>query len=358
MSLSIGIVGLPNVGKSTLFSALTKKQVEIANYPFATIDPNVGIVEVPDERLQKLAVLSQSEKVIPTVIEFLDIAGLVKGANKGEGLGNQFLNHIRDVDAILYVVRVFEDTIITHVENSVDPLRDIETVRAELALKDIEAVERRLDKVRGEARSGSKEAKAELVILENFFKSLNSGIHIYETIKGKDMDTATAKILKEMQMLTAKPALYLLNSNIDEVSEGLIEFIYKKGGRYVVMNAKEELDGAELTNKERAELGLVESKLPALIREAYELLQLITFFTTGRDETRAWTVRQGAKAPEAAGRIHTDFKEKFIRAEVIQWDKLLGVDSWGRAREAGLIRTEGKDYTVNDGDVMVILHSA
>ncbi|MEX0877765.1 MAG: redox-regulated ATPase YchF [Candidatus Spechtbacterales bacterium] len=366
--LSIGIVGLPNVGKSTLFTALTKKQVEIANYPFATIDPNVGVVEVPDERLDKLATLSNSAKKVPTAIEFTDIAGLVKGANKGEGLGNKFLANIRETDAILYVVRTFKLDDIQHVENSVDPLRDIEILRTELALKDLESVEKRLDTVEGKARTGDKEAKEELAVVQELKESLNNNVHVADFLKGKDVSEKFHAVVKDLQLLTSKPYFFLFNSKGDDISEDLVAYVNKLGSAYVKMDVREELDSADLSKEERQELGLGESGLSELVNAGYKILKLITFLTTGEDETRAWTCKEGSRAPEAAGKIHTDFEKKFIRAEVIQWDKLLEagppspegygrVNAWAAAKEKGWIRTEGKEYIVRDGDVMVILHS-
>jgi len=360
MSLSLGIAGLPNVGKSTLFAALTRNEVEIANYPFATIDPNVGIVEVPDERLQKLAELSQSKKIVPTIIEFADIAGLVKGAHEGEGLGNQFLSHIREVDAIVYVVRAFEAGDIQHVEESIDPIRDSETVRSELALKDLETIEKRIASAGKEARGGDKDAQKEVEILEKWQSVLNEGTHIYEYIRDNGLfgDQATMRVRRTLQLLTAKPAIYLVNTHDGFVGEELKAYIEGLGYAYVAIDARAELESAGMSASEREELGLGESALPALIRIAYETLGLITFFTTGPDETRAWTIQTGATAPNAAGAIHTDFEQKFIRAEVVQWDVLLNAGGWGEARGNGFIRTEGKEYIIQDGDVVVILHSA
>lgn len=355
--LSIGIVGLPNVGKSTLFTALTKKNVEIANYPFATIDPNVGVVEVPDERLDKLAELSNSEKKIPTAIEFVDIAGLVKGASKGEGLGNKFLANIREVDAVLYVVRTFELDDIQHVENTVDPLRDIDILRTELALKDLEGVQRRLDTVEGKARTGDKDAKEELAVVQEIKEALDNNIHVADLLREKEVSEKFLWVVKDLQLLTSKPYFFLLNSKGDDVSEELVKYIKDLGSVYVQTDVREELDSADLTEEERQELDLAKSGLTKLIHAGYEILKLITFLTTGEKESRAWTCKEGSTAPEAAGKIHTDFQNKFIRAEVIQWDKLLEAGGWAAARSKGLIRTEGKEYIVQDGDTVVILHS-
>lgn len=330
MKLSIGIVGLPNVGKSTLFKVLTRQEVNIANYPFATIDPNVGIVPVPDERLEKLAKLSNSKKVVPAVVEFYDIAGLVRGANKGEGLGNQFLAHIRETQAIVVVLRVFENPEIIHVENSVDALRDLETIKTELILKDLETIEKRLKKLEGEARTGDKQAVKNFAALNAVRKELDGGNLI---LKYKDEE-----IVKELNLLTAKRQIYLLNGKEEEVATEL----KKRIG---------ELDADYLT----ADLGSTE-KLPALIEHAYKILDLVSFLTTGEDETRAWTIKRGTKAPQAAGVIHTDFEKNFIRAEVVNWQKLLEAGDWVNAKQRGLIKLEGKDYVVQDGDVLVVRH--
>ncbi|OHA65847.1 MAG: hypothetical protein A3D64_00065 [Candidatus Wildermuthbacteria bacterium RIFCSPHIGHO2_02_FULL_49_9] len=306
MSLSIGIVGLPNVGKSTLFQALTKKEVNISNYPFATIDPNVGVVQVPDERLERLSQLFHSAKTIPTVIEFVDIAGLVKGANKGEGLGNQFLARIREVDAICQVARCFSNADIVHVEKTVDPMRDIDTINIELELKDMEADEKRSS-------------------------------------------------IPESQLLSRKPTLYLLNCDPKDVSKELQEQLKKLGSPYVIANLKDELEMQQLSEEEKKEVGFV-SNLPEFIRKCYELLDLITFFTAGEKETRAWTVKRGALAPQAGGVIHSDFQERFIKAQVISWDKLLEAGGYTQAAAEGWVRTEGKEYAAQDGDVIEIKH--
>jgi len=351
MALSLGIVGLPNVGKSTLFSALTKKEVEVANYPFATIDPNVGVVQVPDARLEKLASLFSSKKIIPTVVEFVDIAGLVKGANKGEGLGNKFLASIREVDAICQVVRVFEGTNIIHVENSVDPLRDIDTILTELSLKDLETVEKRLGSVEKEARAQKKEAIVEKDVLVKLQGLLSEGKSVFSFMQD---NSKVAEHILHLQLLTAKPMLYLLNT-IGDVPSDITVKLKELNAPFVVMNIKEEAELAGPLKNELLELG-VEPQLPELIKKSYELLNLITFFTTGEDETRAWTIQQGSKAPDAGGAIHTDFKEKFIRAQVIATDKLLEAGGYAQASAKGWLRTEGKEYVVQDGDVIEIMH--
>ena len=348
MPLSIGIVGLPNVGKSTLFTALTKKQAEAANYPFCTIEPNVGLVKVPDKRLNALAEISQPEKIIPTVIEFVDIAGLVKGASKGEGLGNQFLSHIRECDAICEVVRQFEDTNIIHVNNKINPDDDRETIHLELALADLSTVEKRLDKIVREAKSGAnKEAVRMREVLERLKTELENG----GAARRVEFSEEDIPFVKSLCLITAKPLMYVLNVN-EQDSEARHAW---GDGSVIAIDAKLEAEIASLPEEEQdayvTELGLKESGLDRLIRAGYELLGLITFSTTGKDETRAWTVASGAKAPEAAGVIHTDFIKGFVRAEVINWQDF--VDSKGEveARAKGLLRTEGKDYLVKDGDV-------
>lgn len=333
MKLSIGIVGLPNVGKSTLFKVLTKIEVNIANYPFATIDPNVGVVAVPDERLDKLAKMSNSKKVIPAVVEFYDIAGLVKGAYKGEGLGNQFLSHIREVNAIVHVVRCFKSEDITHIEKSVDPVRDMEIINTELILKDLEAVKKRLDKLESEARTGVKEAINNFETLKKVKALLDGGKLLFS-----EKDFLDNPVIKELHLLTAKPQIYLLNGKESDVGEDLRHKLYALKADYLIV---------DLANAQN---------MDELIKKAYDILGLISFFTTGEDETRAWTIARGMKAPQAAGVIHTDFEKKFIRAEVIQWDKLLEAGDWAKARQKGWLRLEGKDYVVRDGDVMVIRH--
>ncbi|MBI5306212.1 redox-regulated ATPase YchF [Candidatus Wolfebacteria bacterium] len=334
MKLSIGIVGLPNVGKSTLFKILTKQEVNIANYPFATIDPNVGVVVVPDERLRKLAELSKSKKTVPAIVEFYDIAGLVRGAYKGEGLGNQFLSHIKEVDAIVEVIRIFEDSEIIHIEEKVDPLRDLEIINTELILKDLETVEKRLAKLEGEARNGDKQKIKDLETAKKIKENLNKNILAINSSE----DVLFQPIAKEMNLLTAKRQIYLLNGKESDISEELKNKIKSLGTDYLIINLTSSDDVKEL------------------IKKTYEILGLISFFTTGEDETRAWTIKKGSKAPQAAGEIHSDFEKKFIRAETINCDKLLAAGGWNQAKQKGWLRLEGKEYEVQDGDVMIIRH--
>ena len=367
--LKIGIVGLPNVGKSTLFNALTKVSVDISNYPFCTIEPNVGIVEVPDERLQKLGLLSSSKKIIPAAIEFVDIAGLVKGAADGEGLGNKFLSHIRDVDAIAEVVRIFDDPNITHVSDTPNPISDIEVIEYELILKDLETVSKRIEAIERDVKARKKGAEEELVFLKKAETELKAGHLIYSSLDSTSDNSLSEEhshILKNVGMLnqgsflTAKPIIYIFNVSEKQIQEGWKpneELKNKIGVRaFVAISARIESELSELSREEQKEymasLGIEESGLDRLIKIGYETLGLITFLTTGEDETRAWTIPRNSKAPRAGRAIHSDFEEKFIRAEVINWQKLVETGSYAKARELGLLRTEGKEYAVQDGDVI------
>lgn len=360
-SLKIGIVGLPNVGKSTLFNALTKKSVLAANYPFATIDPSVGVVPVPDERLYALAEFSKTQNTIPAIVEFVDIAGLVKGASAGEGLGNKFLTNIRETDAILQIVRIFDDSSIIHVDNKIDPLSDIEVINLELIIADQETVSKRLGNLEREIKKGDKKIIAEYDAIKKVETVLAKGeLASKTTLTDDEMGT-----IKQLNLLTMKPILYGLNKksggvNLDEIKDEryvkLINFLESNGEKFVIIDAKIEDELKDLVGEEkemfRTELGGKEDGINDLIRKAYDLLGLITYFTTGEKETRAWTIQKGWNAPLAGTAIHTDFKDKFIRAEVIFWKDLIGAGSYPAAREKGLVRTEGKEYIVNDGDVI------
>ena len=336
MSLKIGIVGLPNVGKSTLFKALTREQVNIANFPFATIDPNIGIVKVPDKRLDKLAEMAKSKKIIPAAIEFVDIAGLVKGAHEGAGLGNKFLARIREVDAIIEVVRDFEDPDIIHVEGNVNPSRDIETIQLELVMADLQTLNKHLSTIEKDIKAGQKYAQEEKIILEKIKTVLEAG----DLAKKANLSDSEFDFIKNLHFLTLKSFLLVFNvsGNTDNKNK-------------LALNLKLEAEIAEMDEEEAKEFEN-ESRLPDLIKSAYSLLNLITYFTTGEDETRGWTIEAGWTAPQAGSAIHTDFEQKFIKAEVINWQKLLDCGSWANARQNGLLKTEGKDYVVEDGDVI------
>ncbi len=365
MKLNVGIVGLPNVGKSTIFNALTETgKADVANYPFCTIDPNVGVVNVPDSRLEKLAEISKSERVIPATIEFVDIAGLVKGASKGEGLGNQFLSNIRNVSAIAHVVRCFDDSDVVHVEGSVNPVRDAEIIDTELILADLQSVEKRLEKVIKPAKSGNKEAKFEVQALTKAKEILES-LEPLRTNTDKFSEEEIDYLKKTIFPLTLKPVMYVANISEEDLPDGennpyvkqIKEKAEKENAPVVVLCGKVEQELVEIPKEERQELleayGLSEPGLNKMIKTGYELLDLITYFTTGEKETHAWTIKKGTKAPQAAGEIHSDFERGFIAAEVINADELIKYGSWAKAKEEGAVRIEGKDYVVQDGDVMI-----
>lgn len=358
--MKLGVVGLPNVGKSTLFNAITQAGAECANYPFCTIEPNVGVVAVPDERLDKLAALYNSKKVTPTVLEFVDIAGLVKGASHGEGLGNKFLSHIREVDAIVHVVRCFEDENITHVDGSIGPKRDIETIDLELTFADMEAVEKKIGRLKNASKGGDKKALAESQELEAIYKGLSEGT----PVRAMDLNDDAKDAIKDLCLLTVKPVIYAANIGESDIGKEDNRFVSevkeiadKEGAQVIVLCARIEEELASLDDEEKAmfqeELGIKQSGLDMLVSACYSLLGLISYLTAGEKETRAWTITKGTKAPQAAGKIHTDFEKGFIRAEVVDWQILLECGSYTAAKEKGKVRSEGKDYVIKDGDVVL-----
>ena len=355
--MKLGVVGLPNVGKSTLFNAITKAGAQAANYPFCTIDPNVGVVAVPDKRLDELAKMYDPEKYTPTAIEFLDIAGLVRDAHRGEGLGNKFLSHIREVDAIVHVVRCFEDENIVHVDGGIDPARDMETINLELIFADMETVEKRLDKSRKSSKSGEKKFRDEIALIERIQSDLESG----KPIRSMELNDEEKALVDEMFLLTDKPVIYVANVAESQLTgdDPFVKKVYdaaaSEGAGALTICAKVEEELSELSDEEKKDfledMGVKESGLDQLVKECYSLLGLISFLTAGPKEVRAWTIQKGTKAPQAAGKIHTDFERGFIRAEIVPYETLIELGSMALCKEKGLVRSEGKDYVMQDGDV-------
>ena len=358
--MKLGVVGLPNVGKSTLFNAITQAGAEIANYPFCTIEPNVGVVAVPDERLDKLAALYDSKKITPTYLRFVDIAGLVKGASHGEGLGNKFLSHIREVDAIVHVVRCFEDSNITHVSDKIDPVSDMETINMELIFADIDAVNAKMGRAQSMAKTGDKKYKAELAELEAILAHLEQG----KPVRTMEFDEEQQKYVDDLFLLTAKPVIYAANiaeADLGKVENDLVKAVEAKAAEenaevlVICAKVEEELSGLEPDEKAMflESYGIAESGLNRLVKKCYKLLHLISFLTAGEKETRAWTITEGTKAPQAAGKIHTDFEKGFIRAEIVPYETMIEMGGYNQAKEHGKVRSEGKDYVMKDGDVVL-----